>query len=127
MSGADQTIAARTKSLLGMQLWLVHFDKPESLDALSPHLEGHFEYALGLERDGRLFAAGPIRNAAGELEGQGLFILRAATRDEAMALAMADPIAAAGVRKVRVEHWTVNLGTLDLRLRYSDQRLAITG
>jgi len=127
MTETATEIERATQTLLGLQLWLVHYHKPKRFEDLKPHLQDHFAYAQSLERSGLLFGAGPIRTPEGEMEGRGLFVVRARDRAHAEQIAADDPMVQAGVRAFTVEHWTVNMGTLDVRLRYSDQSFALAG
>jgi len=91
---------------------------PEKLKALLP---AHLEYMIALEKRGVLFASGPLADGEGPPSGAGLTILRAASAQEARALADADPFVASGLRTFELKEWTVMEGTLGLRVNLSDQ------
>lgn len=78
---------------------------PEGMELLRQHLL----YLLALDERGKLFAAGPL--AAGEGEGYaGMFIVVAASQEEAERLAYDEPMHRAGWRENIVRAWTLNEG-----------------
>jgi uncharacterized protein YciI len=95
---------------------------PEQIAALLPQ---HLEYMIGLEKAGVLFASGPLTAAPGRPAGDGLTILRAASLDEAHAVAATDPFVVNKLRTFEVREWTVMEGSLGLTVNFSDQTLAI--
>ena len=90
---------------------------------LKPHLVEHLEYMIGLERAGKLFASGPLDFGA---SSDGLTILRAASADEARALALRDPFVVNGIRSFRIREWTVMEGSFGINVNYSDRTIEIT-
>jgi uncharacterized protein YciI len=86
-------------------------------------LPAHLDHQVQLEKDGIMFAAGPMDSEDGGRRG--LIIIRAGSYDEARKIADRDPYHAKGLRKYTVEKWTVNEGTYSVRVTYSDQRMAI--
>lgn len=89
-------------------------------------LPAHFEWLFEQERQGRIFAAGPF---VGEDEqtytGEGMFIVRAGSFEEARKLAQGDPIVASGLRTAEVRAWELNEGAISVRLSYSDGTFSI--
>ena|SRR2546425_7604326 len=69
----------------------------------------HKEYMARLETEGRLFAAGLLKNDKDNETtcdlGYGMFILRAETRAEAEAIAFEEPNTKAGLRTMKVVPW----------------------
>jgi uncharacterized protein YciI len=80
---------------------------------------------IGLERQGVLFASGPLAEADGAMRGDGLTILRAADADAARKIAQADPFVVHGLRSFELREWTVMEGSLGIRLNFSDQSLVV--
>jgi uncharacterized protein YciI len=122
----DARIAALTGKMLRRKFFAVLSKAsatPEKLKALLP---AHLEYMIGLERRGALFASGPLSDGAGPPSGAGLSILRAASAEEARALAEADPFVRSGLRSFELKEWTVMEGTLGLRVNFSDQSVEVT-
>ena len=80
---------------------------------------------IGLEKKGVLFASGPLTAAPGKPAGDGLTILRAASAEEARAIAAADPFVVNKLRTFEVREWTVMEGSLGLTVNFSDQSLEV--
>jgi hypothetical protein len=57
-----------------------------------------------------------------EWNGEGMFVYRAPSRDDAVKLAEADPMHASGARSFTVRLWMLNEGTFSVRLFYSGGR-----
>ena len=93
---------------------------PEQLRAALP---AHLDHQVKLEKDGILFAAGPLDAEDGSRRG--LIVIRAESFAEARGIADTDPFHAEGLRTYTVERWTVNEGSYTVRLTYSDQRLSL--
>jgi uncharacterized protein YciI len=95
----------------------------EPTNGLGPvldNLDEHVGYQTKLEREGVMFAAGPLSDdAEQQWHGDGLFIYRAESRDAAVRLAEADPMHASGARRFTVRPWLLNEGTFSVRLFYS--------
>ncbi len=94
----------------------------EQIGALLPQ---HLEYMIGLEKNGVLFASGPLTAAAGAPAGDGLTILRAASADEARTIASADPFVVNKLRTFEVREWTLMEGSFGVTVNFSDQSLDI--
>ncbi len=94
-----------------------------SPDRLRETLPAHLDHQVRIEKEGILFAAGPLDAEDGSRRG--LIVIRAASWDEAREIADRDPFHAQGLRTYTVEKWTVNEGSYTVRLTYSDQRLAL--
>jgi uncharacterized protein YciI len=82
--------------------------------ARHPALEGHGRYVDRLFEDGTLVIAGPLLDASGRVALKAVtgavFVLRAATPQEARRLAEADPAVQAGLLEVaEVRHWGISL------------------
>jgi uncharacterized protein len=122
----DERIAALTRKMLRRKLYAVLSSPsptPEKLKALLP---AHLEYMIALEKRGVLFASGPLADSeGGPPTGAGLTILRAASFQEARALAEADPFFINGLRTFQLKEWTVMEGTLGLRVNLSDQSVEV--
>lgn len=93
---------------------------PEQLRATLP---AHLDHQVALEKEGVLFAAGPLDAEDGSRRG--LIVIRANSFEDARRIADTDPFHAQGLRTYTVEQWTVNEGSYTVRLTYSDQRLSL--
>ncbi len=106
-------------NLLGLRLWVVE-TMPADDEIRAATMEDHIRYQLMLEREGVMFAAGPIFGAeASRPDGNGLVIIRAANVEEARAIADADPMHARGGRTYRLRQWVVNEGSISIRVPFS--------
>lgn len=105
----------------GLQkLYFVCLTRPvRTLDELQAHLSDHKAYLAGLERDGRLLAAGPLLGEGARYDGNGLIVFRVKTREEAEALADGDPFHLRGMRRYELFPWQVNEGSVEVRLLFS--------
>jgi len=83
-------------------------------------LPAHLEYQIKLEKNGTLFAAGPVDGEDGKRVG-GMIVYRADSFDAARSVADADPMHAKGVREYSVNKWTINEGGFTLSFTYSDR------
>lgn len=89
-------------------------------------LPEHLTYQVKLEREGKLFGAGPLFNDGEDIPYGGMIILRAASFDEARALADGDPFHAKGLRSYTIRKWRMNEGAMTMTIRFSDQSVVIT-
>jgi uncharacterized protein len=105
----------------GLQkLYFVCLTRPtRPLAELEKHLSSHKAYLSGLERDGKLLAAGPLLREGARYDGNGLIVFRAKTREEAQELADNDPFHVRGLRSYELLPWQVNEGSFQVRLLFS--------
>lgn len=85
----------------------------------------HLQYALKLEEDGVLFAAGPFVDDAGAMVGDGLFVVRAGSRAEAEEILAKDPIHRENFRRCTVYGWALHEGKLNVTFDLSTQRYSL--
>jgi hypothetical protein len=110
-------------NLLALRLYVVFSEPTDGLGPVLENLEPHVEFQTRLENDGILFAAGPLADDAEEQwNGEGLFVYRAASREEAVRIAESDPMHKSGARRFVVHPWLLNEGTYNVRLFYSGGR-----
>ena len=121
----DERIAELTQKMLRRKFYAVLSQPSSSPERLKPLLPAHLEYMIGLEKRGLLFASGPLSDGAGPPSGAGLTILRAASAEEARALAEADPFVTNGVRTFDIKEWTIMEGSLGLKVNLSDQSIEV--
>jgi uncharacterized protein len=120
MSWPDLVTWSEEHNLLAKRLYIVLSEPASGLGPVLQNLEPHIAYQAKLEADGVMFAAGPLSDdAEQEWHGDGIFIYRAGSRDEAVQLAEADPMHASGARRFTVRPWMLNEGTFSVRLFYS--------
>jgi uncharacterized protein YciI len=122
----DQRIAELTQKMLRRKLYAVISQPSPTPEKLMPLLPAHLEYMIALEKRGLVFASGPLSDGgAGPPNGAGLTILRAASAQEARALAEADPFVTHGLRTFALKEWTIMEGSLGLRVNLSDQSVEV--
>jgi uncharacterized protein YciI len=116
-----------SSAMLQKQLYAI-FTKPgNGLGAVFAHLEEHLAFQVQLEKDGVMYAAGPMWTDDEEhWEGEGLVVVRAASRAEAVAIAERDPMHKSGARSFHVRPWMINEGSMTVRLDYSTQTFSVS-
>lgn len=119
-SATELKIAELTKGMLKLKLFVI-FSQGKGLD-LKPYLAEHLQYMIDLERQGKLFASGPLGSGT---QGDGMTIVRAASLDEARELATRDPFVVNGIRTFTIQPWTVMEGSLSVTVNFSDQTARI--
>ncbi len=85
----------------------------------------HLAHQYDLERRGILFAAGPFLDDTDKPYGPGMIIIRAESETEARAIADSDPYHRGDFRTYRLQRWSLNEGTLGLRINFSNGTYAI--
>ena len=122
----EERIRELTKRMLRKKLYVVLSKGGAAPEQIAKHLPQHLEYMIGLEKQGVLFASGPLAEADGKTRGDGLTILRAASAEAARAIAEADPFVVNRLRSFELREWTVMEGSLGIKVNYSDQSLELT-
>jgi len=113
-------------AMLQMQLYAIFTTPTGDIAPILAQLDAHLAFQMQLERDGVMFAAGPMwSDDEREWRGDGLVVVRAASREAAIAIAERDPMHASGARQFQVRPWMINEGTMTVKLDMSSQRFAI--
>lgn len=113
-------------AMLQKQLYAIFTEPTNGLGPVFANIEEHLAFQVSLETDGIMFAAGPIWTDDEEhWEGDGLVVVRAANRAEAIKIAERDPMHISGARKFHVRPWLINEGTMTVRLDHSTQKFSI--
>ena len=123
-SGEDR-IRQLTQRMLRKKLYVILSKGNATAEQIGAVLPQHLEYMIGLEKNGVLFASGPLTAAAGAPAGDGLTILRAVSADEARTIASADPFVVNKLRSFEVREWTLMEGSFGVKVNFSDQSLDI--
>jgi hypothetical protein len=113
-----------TEKFLGRQFYVIHTVPKASREELDRMLPEHLQHQIRLEKEGIMFAAGPMANEDGTPAG-GLIVIRAKDFAEARTIADRDPFHKAGLRTYTLRRWTVNEGSYGVRVHYSDQSVTI--
>ena len=112
--------SARERGALALELYVAHSTPAKAPEDVKASLPDHLAYQAGLERAGKLAFAGPMSDETGDhMEGVGLIIYRAASLEEARALADADPMHQTGARSYVMRRWMINEGSLTLQVGLS--------
>lgn len=118
----DYKSEAKARGSLAFELYAVTSTPAGDPAALKANLPDHLAYQGTQEKLGKLFLAGPMSDETGDLmEGVGLIIYRAASLDEARALAENDPMHLSGARTFTLRRWMVNEGALSFSMQLSAQ------
>jgi hypothetical protein len=88
-------------------------------------IERHLDNQIKLEKDGVMFAAGPLYEEGQEFASHGMFVIRANSFEEAKAIADEDPLHKMGLRTYTLHKWRVNEGSYTVTVNYSDQTMQI--
>ena len=116
-----------SKGMLQKQLYAIFTTPTDGLGPVFANIEPHLAFQVELERTGILFAAGPLwTDDEQSWEGEGMVIVRATSRAEAIAIAERDPMHKAGARSFKVRPWLINEGTVTVRLDYSTQTVTLS-
>jgi uncharacterized protein YciI len=108
------------RGLLGLRLFVVSSRPTNGLDPVMKNVDEHLAYQAKLERDGIMFAAGPMANEdSSEWLGEGLFMYRADSLDDARAIAQADPMHVSGARSFTLREWLINEGMFSVQVYLS--------
>src|SRR5947207_14786494 len=123
---SEERIRELTKSMLRKKLYVVLSKGGAAPEKIAELLPKHLEYMIGLEKQGILFASGPLAEADGKTRGDGLTILRATSAEAARAIAEADPFVANRLSTFELREWTVMECSFGNKVNDSDQSLELT-
>lgn len=119
MNTATGTAHHMLDKALKKQLYVIVTTAVAPRDEIEKILPQHLEHQIRLEQEGIMFGAGPLFTEQGK-GGRGMIIVRAASFDEARAIADRDPFHRLGLRTYTVDRWQLNEGTVSIRVNYSD-------
>lgn len=137
MPGADSHEPVVTKEMmlghpvmskmLNMQLFAVFSTAPGGLAPVLAQSQAHLTHQVEMERQGVMFAAGPLFGEDDSAwNGDGMFVIRAASYADAMAIAARDPMHQSGARTFIVRPWLLNEGSVSVRLELSSGTMRIS-
>ncbi len=92
---------------------------------LHANIGAHLRWMIAAEQDGHIMLSGPVAPGDGEVQLDGLTIIRAASLADAHALAQQDPFIKLGAVSYELREWTVNEGALTVTLSLSDSTVRI--
>ncbi len=110
----------RLKALMLKKVYFVMRRRIVAPEKLGPVMLDHYNWIIGLEKAGQVFASGPVSTRDGK-PGVGMTIFRAADWDAAEAMAAADPFVLCGAADFTIEQWQLNEGRVTMSYDMSDQ------
>ena len=125
MALTPQQVEALHHKMLHKRLYIIFSEPTDKGGDRRKIFPKHIEYQLKIEREGKLFAAGPFVDAKGKPQGPGMIVVRARNMAEAKRIADADPFHKQGYRKYRIQAWEVNEGGFNVRVKFSDGSFAL--
>lgn len=120
MAMTPKQVDALHAKMLHKRLYIIFSEPTEKTGDRRKIFPKHIEYQLKIEREGKLFAAGPFVDAKGKPQGPGMIVVRAKSMAEAKRIAEADPFHKQGYRKFRIQAWDVNEGGFNVHVKFSD-------
>ena len=114
-----------TKEMLKKDLYVIFTRPVAPREELMKMLPQHLARQVELEKQGILFAAGPMEPQDKDQVRTGMIIVRAGSFDEADEIAKADPFHAAGLREYEIWNWSMNEGSFTVTINYSDQSAVV--
>ena len=118
---------AKARGALALELYVVQSQAGDDPAAIQANLPDHLEYQRRMEAEGRLVMAGPVSDESGDnMFGSGQIVYRAASMEEAKALADGDPMHKSGARSYSLRKWLVNEGSLNVSVGLSTGHVALS-
>lgn len=120
----DMKEVERLKALMLQRSYFVMFRTIVDRSRLGPVMLEHYRWIIGLEKEGKVFASGPLFGPMGE-PGVGMTIFRAENQEHAEAMAAGDPFVISGAATFEIKRWQVNEGRISVSIDFSDQSYCI--
>jgi uncharacterized protein YciI len=121
-----QRVLDASKGMLQRQYYVVHSTPTNGIEAVMANLEEHLAHQCKIEADGIMVAAGPHWTDDEKYwDGEGMFVIRASSLEEAKRLAAADPMHKCGARSFKVRPWLINEGGLTIKVTFSNGKAVI--
>ena len=115
------TNTPNTKDMLQKDLYVIFTRPVAPREEIMKLLPKHLERQVELEKQGILFAAGPMEPEDDSKPRTGMIIVRADSFEHANEIAMGDPFHAEGLREFEVWNWSMNEGSFTVTINYSDK------
>jgi hypothetical protein len=119
------TNTPNTKDMLQKDLYVIFTRAIAPREEIMKMLPQHLERQVELEKQGILFAAGPMEPQDDTKPRTGMIIIRADSFEHANEIAMGDPFHAAGLREFDIWNWSMNEGSFTVTINYSDKSAAV--
>src|ERR1043165_9868398 len=124
MADLPSSVDPSTKGFLGKEMYLV-VTRPVRSPEIAKRLADHLAHQVDLEKRGIMFAAGAPYPPGSDTPQAGMFVWRAASFEEAEAIANEDPLHKAGHRTFTIQKWRLNEGRITVTVDFSDQTMKI--
>ena len=115
------TNTPNTAEMLQKDLYVIFTRPVAPREEIMKMLQQHLERQVELEKQGILFAAGPMEPQDDTKPRTGMIIIRADSFEHANEIAMGDPFHAAGLREFDIWNWSMNEGSFTVTINYSDK------
>ena len=120
------TNTPNTSDMLQKDLYVIFTKAVAPREKIMELLPKHLERQVELEKQGILFAAGPMAPEDETKPRTGMIIVRADSFKHANEIAMGDPFHAQGLREFEIWNWSMNEGSINVTINYSDQTAQIS-
>lgn len=124
MPDTEKPIEKILAGLLHKELYIA-ITEPLSDPGLAEKLREHILGQIDLERRNVLFGAGPLQDEEKDRPTKGMFIIRATSFAEARVILDQDVFHKAGLRSYKLFRWSLNEGSINVTINYSDQTVKI--
>ena len=125
MADITPSVHPMTQKFLGREMYLVVTRPVRGPGIDDQRLADHLAHQIWLEKQGIMFAAGPLYARGSPVPEAGMFVLRAKSFEEAEEIAKGDPLHKAGLRTFTLQKWRINEGSYTVTVNYSDQSVQI--
>ena len=120
------TNTPNTSDMLQKDLYVIFTKAVAPREKVMELLPKHLERQVELEKQGILFAAGPMEPEDETKPRTGMIFVRADSFKPANEIAMGDPFHAQGLREFEIWNWSMNEGSINVTINYSDQTAQIS-
>ncbi len=114
-----QAFDRSTIPALNKQLWVYIATPVGDGSRQNAFLKAHLAHQAALEKSGVMYGAGPLTEVGGK-STVGLIIIRASSAEEARKIADSDPMHINGARTYRLYQWSLNEGSIGVKLNLSE-------
>lgn len=115
---------ARLKGLMLKKIFYIMRRKIIDPQKLPSVMLDHYQWIIGLEKQGVIFASGPVTERDGR-PGVGMTVFKVGSFEEAERLAATDPFCLSGAAEFDIACWQVNEGRMSVTVDFSDQTFTI--
>ena len=121
----EQVLQA-SKGMLQKQFYVVFSTPTNGIGPVMENLDAHLAHQCAIEASGVMVAAGPHwSDDETYWDGEGMFVIRAASLAAAREIAAQDPMHKAGARSFVVRPWLINEGGITIRMTFSNGRATL--